>query len=220
MPSIVQLYARSAFRVRAVFDGDPSAVQVSDFAITRQDGGPTTAEVASLFAVDGNSLELKLSERLISKVHYVFAYAAQSIAVTYFPAAKFDPVVAPVNEDPDAEANGVDLAWISDDPGPDGDCRRRKGLACVQYDLVNRAMLVPGELVQDQSAGASMPQKINGSGGRFELLQIAGTLDREWRRDDRVDDVSVDPVVGTDGEVDFNGQVRTRAGQSAPVRTT
>lgn len=219
--TIVQLYARSAFRVRAVFSGGSLAgVVPTDFAVTRQDGGPTTESVAALQIIDSTSLELKLSERLIAKVQYLLAYGAQSLAFAYYPAAKLDPIVQPVNEDPDTEANGVDLAWISSDPGPDGDCQRRTGLACVQYDLVNRAYLVPGELVQAQDAGAALPQTINGPGGRYETLQIAGKLESEWRRDDRVVDASVDPVIGTGGEVDFNGQVQTRAGQSAPVRTT
>lgn len=219
--AVVQVYARSAWRVRVVFSGgNPSSVQPGDFTVTRQDGGPCSITVASLMVIDGTALEVVLSESVISRVVYVMTWSATGIPFSFSPPAALDPSVQPQGDDPDAEANGVDLAWISDNPSSSGDCPQRRGTACVQYDLENRAFLVPGELMQDTSAGGNVQRLVNSSSSDAELLQAGARLDAEFKRDSRVADSSMNVTVDTQGQSSFNGQVKTRAGQQAPVRST
>lgn len=218
--ALVQAYARSGWRVRAVFaGGSPSGVTPAALTITRQDGGPCTVTVASLAVVDATALELVLSERVLPKIAYVLTWSGTTQSFAFFPPRAQDPALQPIDDDPDAEANGVDLAWCSNDPTPSGDCDRRSGLACVQYDLVNRAMLKPGELVQDVTAGADVGSLVNASASDSQLMQAGARLEAEFRKDSRVADVGVNVSVGTEGQTFFGGQVRTRAGQAAPVRS-
>ena len=221
--SIVQLFARSPWRVRAVFaGGTPSGVLAGDFAITRKDGGPCTIAVASLISIDVNALELVLSEATLAGVSYVATWSAAAFGFQFSTPLSQNPAVQPIGDDPEAEAYGVDLAWISDDPHADGDCARRRGVACLEYDLPNRAALIPGELVQDQGAGANLPQQINGSAGNADLVQIASRLEAEFKRDDRVQDAEINTSDGAlQGDVNFNGQVLTIAtGLPVQVRNT
>jgi hypothetical protein len=217
--AIVQVYARSGWRARAVYSGgNPAGAQPGDFAITRQDGGPCTVTVAAVQSADVTSLELVMSERLIPKVAYVLTWGTSATPFSWTLPAAQDPTVAAQDDDPDAEANGVDLAWISSDPGPSGDCQRRTGLACVQYDLSNLAFIVPGDLINDPAAGANLQSLVNSSSSDAEMLQAGAALSAQFRRDPRVADADVDVVVGIDAPASFNGQIKTRAGQTAPVQ--
>lgn len=218
--ALTSLYARSGWRARAVFSGgNPSGISVGAFAITRSDGGPCTVVVLFARPVDGTALELVLSERLLSRAIYLLTWSATSTPFSFIPPLSQDPSVQAADDDPDAEANGVDLAWISNDPTPSGDCDRRSGVSCVQYDLLNRAALVPGELVQDVTAGANIGALVNSSSSDSQLLQAGAKLEAEFRRDQRVADADVNVTVGTAGQTFFGGQVQTRAGQQAPVRS-
>jgi hypothetical protein len=218
--SVVQVYARSAWRARAVFSGgSPSGVLPGDFTITRQDGGPTTAAVASVMVIDGTALELRLSEQLLAKIVYLLTWSATSFPFSFIRPIDLDRDIKPLGDDPDAEANGVDLAWVSGDPTPDGDLPRRSGLACVEHDLPNVAVLVPGELVQAPARGGNFNALVNSSSSDADIRRAGALLEAEFRRDDRVEDSEVD-VTTTSNSGTFVGQVRTRAGQSAPVRST
>lgn len=222
MSSLVQVYARSAWRVRAIFDGPvvpPNVPTLSNLTISRADGGPTTIVVQNLFGIDSSSGELSLSERMIEGVGYLLTYAGVAYPIGYTAPVLVGTTSQYSDGDPDAEVNGVDLAWVSNDPGPDGDCQRRTGIACVEYDLPNRAVLRPGELVQDQSAGAALDLTVNGAASDSDLLATAAKLEAEFRRDDRVQDVSVDASSDSEGDVTYGGQVQTRAGQQAQVRS-
>jgi len=218
--SLVQVYARSGWRVRAVYaGGNPSGAVPTDFVFARQDGGPTTVTALAVVVVDGNSVELATSERLISGVIYTVTWSGTTLSFSFFPQIELAPSVQAPDDDPDAEANGVDWAWISGNPTASGDCPRRSGIACVEYDLPNRAVLIPGELVQDQTAGGGLLLKVNGAMTDAELQRAAGGLENEFKRDRRVKDCNVDTTSSTDGSVNFNGQVQTRAGQQALVRS-
>lgn len=219
--ALAQLYARSGFRVRAVFSGgDPSGTAPAALVVTRQDGGPCSVTVLFARPVDGTALELVLSERLLSRVIYILTWSGSSTPFSFVPPLSQDPSVQAADDDPDAETNGVDLAWISNDPTPSGDCDRRSGVACVQYDLLNRAELVPGELMQDVTAGANIGALVNSSSSDSQLLQAGAKLEAEFRRDPRVADADINVTVGTAGQTFFGGQVQTRAGQNSAVRST
>lgn len=219
--ALAQLYARSGWRARAVFSGgNPSGIAPAALVITRQDGGPCAVSVLAARTIDGTALELVLSERLLSRVIYVLTWSSSSTPFSFVPPLAQDPSVQSPDDDPDAEANGVDLAWISNDPTPSGDCDRRSGVACVQYDLLNRAELVPGELMQDVTAGANFGALVNSSSSDSQLMQAGAKLEAEYRRDQRVADASINVAVGTSGQTFFGGQVQTRAGQQTPVRST
>lgn len=219
--ALVQTYARSGFRVRAVFSGgNPSGQPASAFTVTRQDGGPCSITVVAVRQVDVSALEVVLSERALSGITYLLTWSATSSAFVFSTPAAMDLSLQDPNDDPDAEANGIDLAWASGDPGPGGDCPRRTGIDCVKYDLPNRAVLIPGELVQAADAGANIQRLVNSSSSDTDMGRAGSALDTEFRRDRRVADSRMEVVIGTAGQTSFNGQVKTHAGQEVPVRST
>jgi hypothetical protein len=220
--SLGQVFARSAWRLRAAFNGgDPTGQPASAFVVARADGGPCTVTAAHVIGVDGTAVELSLSEKLLPRIVYTLTWGATTLRFSFVRARATDRTIQPSGEDPEAEVFGVEPAWFSKPLGPDGDFQRRRGIECLKYDLPNRAMLRKNELAQDPTAGGNLIDGVNGPAGRFVTQQLAADLATEFRRDDRVRDAAIDPVVSPDGEVDFNSQVQTRAaGGSVSVRSS
>jgi hypothetical protein len=220
--AMTQVYARTPFRIRVVFSGgSPAGQPASAFALARQDGGPNEIVVSSLFPFDVASLELSVSSPLLAGIIYLLTWSAQSVAFSYTVPIAQDAQITPADDDPEAEAFGVDLAWLFSAPTADGDCPQRRGRACLEYDLPKRAVLKKGELVHLPASGGGLLDTINGPNDVGTLLELASTVEADWRGDDRLSEVQADISTDTDGNAILGGRVTPFAtGLPMEVRTT
>lgn len=208
MTTFTQATARSAWRISVVFSGAFAALaDATVYALARADGARSVAYVKRAWATDGGNTagELALSEALVPNV----AYALTATGVTGSIALSFGvlPVQATRPErgdDPEAEAYGIDWDWTGAALGADGDVVVVRGLACLKHDLAAIAVTEPGELFHRPDEGAGMPARVNGTN---EAQEIRGALARQFRRDDRVRDLSIEMVQRTDGGIEARASV-------------
>jgi hypothetical protein len=207
--AITQVYARTPFRVRVVFSGgSPAGQPASAFALTRQDGGPNEIVISSLFPFDTASLELSASSRLLAGIIYVLTWSGQAIPFSYAaPLAQRQDAAPTRDDDPEAEAFGVDVAWLFSEPTAGGDCPQRRGRACNEYDLPRRAVLKRGELVHLPNAGGNLLDSINGPNDVGTALEQAAAVEADRRNDERLTDVEADVSTDTEGRTLLNGRV-------------
>jgi hypothetical protein len=212
--TIASAAAVGRWRIRALFGGAGTASEPPEaFSLARADGGHSLVRVATVLPTDTAQLDLVLSEPLEPGVVYVLSWQTEATEVSFVEA---DPSVT---EEVHLELDlfGRDLDWLEGDPTPDGDCPVREGLPCLVHDLVHRAALRPGELVQLPQAGAGLPDRVNGPSTDSELRQLGGRVEAEWRADDRVDELRADVVAETDGSVHISGRVKP-IGIVSPIR--
>lgn len=187
MASILSIRSEQPYRATIGLSAAPSTT-ASDYTLTRQDGGACaiTCTLAWIPAGSPSVAELALSGRLLEGVVYVMAVSGSGSAEVTYRAPRSAPATGPAADDPEAEAFGVDRAWITDQLGPNGDLQRRGGLAAFKYDLGAIAATEPGELFHLPDDGAGMPSRVNGPGTPGEVAGVAASLKRQWSRDYRV----------------------------------
>lgn len=205
--ALIAIDARSQWRIRAFFaGGNPSGQPASAFSLARADGGANTAKIVNAFTADVGQIELVTSEPMGIGTQYTITWSGITLTCVYN-LAPDDPQIAPDADDPEAEVFGVDFDWIFGTPTADGDCPRRTGQPCLVHDLGARAELRKGELVHLPTKGAGVRQDINGPAGNADLQAVAGTLDAEFRDDDRVKDMTIS-VDESDAPGGFNFEAR------------
>jgi hypothetical protein len=196
---ITEARARSPWRLRLVFDAIPGgATTAASYTLTREDGAGTSAEVARAFAVDATAVELALSEALRDHVTYQVALAgvADPAAVRYSPPLA-QILGADRQDDPEAEAFGVDSDWLAERLSGDGDVPEVRGLPCL-----------PGEVYHRPDCGAGIPTRVNGPA---PLSELAAAAKREWLKDDRVKRASPKVTESSAGEISIRGDVQSVA---------
>jgi hypothetical protein len=207
---ITEARARSPWRLRLVFDAIPGgATTAASYTLTREDGAGTSAEVARAFAVDATAVELALSEALRDHVTYQVALAgvADPAAVRYSPPLA-QILGADRQDDPEAEAFGVDSDWLAERLSGDGDVPEVRGLPCLRHDLIAVARTVPGEVYHRPDCGAGIPTRVNGPA---PLSELAAAAKREWLKDDRVKRASPKVTESSAGEISIRGDVQSVA---------
>jgi hypothetical protein len=208
MPAFAQVLARSPWRVRAVFDTLPgSATDAATYTFVRTDGAPTSVRTARAWAIDGNAVELALTEALLDGLVYTLTATGVTGAGTLSHQRPLPQVTgATLDDDPEAEVFGVDLDWLAPSLTAAGDLPEVRGLACMKHDLVAIARTQRGELIHRPDAGAGVPSHVNGP---TPLDEIAAAVKREWLRDDRVRQANPRIFESTTGEITIRGDVKT-----------
>lgn len=204
--SLDRVDARAPWRIRAFFSGgSPAGQPANAFVLTRIDGGANTAKIINAFSPDVAEIELVVSEALIPGVVYAVTWSAM-VALCMFNVPPED-LLPDVAEDIGAELFGIDLDWLFGVPDADGDCPRRSGSECLVHDLGARSLLKKSELIHLPTKGANLMDTVNGPASPAEQGAIQGTLEAEFRDDDRVADASVD-VSESDAPAGFNFNAR------------
>lgn len=209
MPSIVDVDAVSAWRLRVRLDGPGGAPLESAVAwqVVSDEG---TITVARAWLEDSALVALALAAPLTQGRECTVTSSAATgtgrVALGGLPSSLVD-LEAP--GDPEAEALGLDVDWFGELDAT-GDAREERGEACLRHDLAARALTRPGELVHQPSAGAATVEQNAPSGAaRASLYQAA--LRREALEDDRVEEASVTVTVATTGVVRATIRARSRA---------
>jgi len=214
--SILTIRSGQPYRITVGLDANAS-LAAGDYALSRADGGYTTAAVALVWSDAGSPTvaELALTEALVETVVYQVTITGHGAADVSFraPLALEARVIG--QDDPEAEAYGVDVAWIADGITPRGGLGRRAGLAAVRYDLVAAARTRRGEWFHRPDDGAGIDDQVNAPGDPGTIDAFAARLRSQWVRDERVErggvTVTVTASEAGDGVFDVDARVRTRA---------
>lgn len=205
MPNIQSAYATSPWRVRLKFDAAGSLTP-STYAITRKDSGPGSPTVVLAFnpsPADTSTVDITLSAPLLdATIFTVTQGGASSADVAYYPPQNTSSRII-ADDDPEAEAFGIDYSWIDSDPDATGDCPRRRGLAAYRHDLPMRALLSPGDLIQAPTAGGALYPKINSPASDSELSEDASRVESDLRNDPRTDQVQAEWLQKSGGVAEF-----------------
>jgi hypothetical protein len=203
--AFVQALARSRWRISVTFDGAFVAwTTPATYTLTRADGSPTSVVASRAFATDSTTIELALSEGLLEDV--IYTLTATGVAGSTSVSVRAVPVeaVAAADDDPEAEAFGVDVDWLAPALDASGDIPTIRGRDCLLQDLVAIARTSPGELFHRPDAGAGLDAKVNGA---VTTDRITADVLREWKRDERVQRVEVRTSSTSDGETTVRGDV-------------
>jgi hypothetical protein len=215
MPATLAVaYAQSAWRIRAGWQGGAASTVASDYVVTRADGGPCLITANSVFVVDSaaSTVDLALSERMLSGVSYVVTVGGVSFTVPYRD-PKTDPrLTGPVAFDPEAVIFGRDIDWLFGDLTPDGDTEEIVGQRCLVEDAVSVFYLNKNELVQYPEDGVGAPRRTNGDGSSRSVKNLAAAAAAQWRKDDRVVDADAIVTFASDGSVEIGGKIKNVSG--------
>jgi hypothetical protein len=205
--AIVQVLARSPWRVRVVFDAFPvGADEPAIYTLTRADGAGTSINPVRAFIVDTSSAEVSLSEPLLDRVVYRLAADGAGSADLSWQEPLPQVIGADREDDPEAEVFGVDTDWLSPTLTSQGDIPEVRGIACLKQDLLTIAFIEAGELFHRPEAGAGVTRQVNGP---TPLSEIAGRVRAEWLKDDRVRKASPRITETSAGEIYIRGDVLT-----------
>ncbi len=211
---ITNIRSSSPYRITVVTDV-AADVTATDYVITRLDNASTAATVSYAFAVDTKTAELVVAnEALIDGVVYVVSLPGQSGApsaqVAYrLPLLQSQVPVSPA-EDPEAEAFGVDIDWFADKLTASGDTPVIRGRQCLVNDLAVISMILPGEIFHRPNAGAGLQLNTNAPMTSNQIKQVTGSITREWYKDSRVRQGSVNvtaSVLANTGQLIVSGTV-------------
>lgn len=205
--------ARSIWRVRVVFDGpDAGLVDATKYSIVREDGAFSLCDVTFAFLIDSRTAEIAIKPAIVEGLIYRVTHTdAVGYALCQFRSPSQSVLASKTADDPEAEAFGVDIDWLTDELTADGDMQEIRGRKCVLNDLVCIARTIPGELVHSPEAGAGLPREINGPMTEDELLRISSAVKSAWSADDRVESLLVSVSETSNGEVSIDGKIKTIA---------
>lgn len=180
----------SPFRIAVTSDTAPD-LTVADYVLARVDNASTAARISHVFTTGPTTAELVVvNEPLLDGVVYSISLPTQPGAPTATVAYR-QPIilsqvpVAPA-EDPEAEAFGVDIDWLAESFGPDGDTPQVRGRQCLTNDLAVIALIQKGELFHRPDAGAGVKLFTNSPMTAQGVRLVVGALTREWYKDPRV----------------------------------
>lgn len=213
MANILRVASASPWRISVVFDSAPTTT-TTDYVLTRQDGLTDGAITNYVFFTGTNVVDLALNQQLSTDSVYLLSYqGGTQVALSYRQPA--NPNLTPTvgQDDPEAEAYGIDIDWFADSLTAAGDVPLIHGLQCLRNDLAATALTFPGEIFHRPDVGAGMQTRVNGPNLPQQLDDIRATLKRTWATDDRVIpggiDISVDSSVS--GQITATAKVQTVA---------
>jgi phage baseplate assembly protein W len=211
MPTLQQAEARSPWRVRLVFDVAPGAPTTpGTYALARTDGAGPAPAVARVLPLDTASVELVLAEGLLPALLYTLTVTgASGTPRVSYRAPDAQALGTVPDEDPEAEAFGLDVDWLAPTLAPGGDLPTVRGRACLVHDLAAVAVTRPGELFHRPEVGAALPQRVNGPNTPADLLDARAGVKRAWLADDRVRGVELTATAATDGTATLTGKVQS-----------
>lgn len=186
------------WRLRALFVADGSFTSLNDWSLTSPAG---EHGIADAWALSGHAVELALDEPLTPGLLYTLEHASSSRTLDFRYIAP--PAVEQADEDdddPEAEAFGVDVDWLADSLTASGDLPDVRGLAALKHDLAGVAVLSPGELPHRPLAGVGLRSRVNASADDGAISDVRADLIAAFTADDRVRDataeVTADPTTG------------------------
>lgn len=208
MATILTTTSRQPSRITVSLDAVPST-NPTNYTISRPDFGPTVIRVTVAWLIGPTTVELALSEPMVDGVIYVVAVAGSGSAqVAYRQPAAPGAVQMPGEPDPEAEAFGVDIAWITSPALTSaGDVPQRRGAECLRSDLAAIAVTDRGELFHRPDDGAGLNSKTNGPGNASGVGAVGATVKRQWLSDDRVRRVDLSATANALGQVTVNASV-------------
>jgi hypothetical protein len=176
--------------------------------VSRVDGaGGVSLSVNFAFQTDLTSLELALSGGLVPDVKYLFEYGPAGTGITAYIPPISQSSRGSSQDDPEAEALGIDVDWLAESLDASGDMPTIRGRDCLSNDLVAIAKTDPGELFHRPKEGGGMLSQVNGPGN--DLDAVARALRATWSRDRRVKSVNTIEVShDTDGTVTASTSVQ------------
>lgn len=186
----INVRSPSPFRISVTTDTAPD-LTAADYVLTRVDNASTAATVSRAFATGPTTAELVvINEPLLDGVIYNIALPTQpgapSATVAYRqPLLQNQTPIFPA-EDPEAEAFGVDIDWLADSFGPDGDTPEIRGRQCLTNDLAVISLIQKGELFHRPNSGAGVKLNTNAPMTAQQVRLVTGALTREWYKDLRV----------------------------------
>lgn len=194
MPNINIAFAPQPHRVRVVFVSAAGAgtSPPSDWTVRRE--GVVRHPVAQAWFIDATTAELALEEPLEASTRYTVEHVSGASAVWFaYDAGPRITHTAALEEqgDPEAEAFGRDIDWLSDTLTPTRDLPEAAGLPALKHDLAALAVLNPGELVHRPTAGVGMRRRVNGLGTEESVREVEADVSAAYLADDRVRDVVV-----------------------------
>lgn len=205
MPDLQFAQAQQPFRVTAFFASFTGS-QLSPEAYTLARGGVVAVEIEAAWQRSGGAIELALVEPLLVGERYTLAHTGASNVVEL---AYIEPVSAPTaagrltlqrgaEDDPEAEAFGVDVDWFAAGLTPSGDLPAVRGLAALKHDLAALAVLNPGELLHRPAAGLGLSRRVNGAASAGARAELEADARAAYLADTRVKDASI--TITSEGE--------------------
>lgn len=220
MTKLLSAAARSAWRVGVTFDAAWGGMATAtNYQFARQDGVGTTVVANVAFNTDTLGVDLALSEGLnVGVVYFVSAAGVSGSAAVAYLVAPPQPAGALPEDDPEAEAFGVDIDWLAPSLDQSGDAPEIRGRACLKNDLPAIAKTMPGELYHRPHDGGGLPSEVNGPDS---VDDIGARVRGQWLKDSRVRDAQLRVTVDTAGGVQIAAQVTPAAlDQPLPVQVT
>lgn len=184
MTTFVQVAAQSPWRLLTLTDSTFTGYATAgNYSISRADGLDTTIVVAQVISIDTITQSLALSDALIPDVIYLLGATGVTglMAFSFRPVSQIASGGGPI-DDPEAEAFGLDVDWLSPKL-VSGDTPTIRGMECLRQDATAIAMTEPGELYHRPQDGAGLPKQVNGPASAGDL---AARLKRQWLKDPRV----------------------------------
>ena len=209
---ILTVSAPSPYRIRLSANSALTTTP-SDYVISRQDNGAVTITVTNVWSTGTNAVEMSTSDALSNDFVYVVTLPNASgtpSAVLGYRTPQSITTLPAVDDDPEAEALGVDIDWLAPALDPAGDSPKIRGRACLINDLAAAALTTPGELFHKPTDGGGMRLKVNGPAIPGQLSGIRASLLRQWTKDPRVRQggVAIDVSSSSDGKVSVLGTIQ------------
>lgn len=211
---ILQLFSRSPYRLSVTTDNAPTT-NAGDYVVSRPDGAPIVVSVTNVWLTGPTTAELSLSPPLLPGIIYVLtlpnAPSAPSAQLSYQLPVISTPAPLASEEDPEAEALGVDLDWFADQLTSIGDTPSIRGRQCVVNDLQMIAFIVPSELAHRPNDGGNIKASVNAPSNSTD--QVLAALKRQWSKDPRVkkNGIGIQVDASTVGQIFWRAQVQTIA---------
>lgn len=218
MTAIRRLRAETPRRLVLELDAtDADALDPTSYVVTRTDGVATAVTVDVAWLARSTVYVLALTEALVPGVEYTLTpdWTAARAVVWRLPLPQTDEEGDPY--DPEAEAYGLDVDWLSDALDGERDAPVIRGRECLKHDLIAVALTHHGELVHDPGVGAGAGGYVNQAGAGRRPAELAATWRRLALEDARVAQADVSYTVASTGVARFKLRVTTAPGAALDV---